>query len=70
MPNRKYQQGVALEREVKCLFEEAGWSVIRGAGSKGEVGGFKVDLVASKETSRTKKTMYLVLMQAKRETLK
>lgn len=61
-----YEKGRALEYKVKELFKAAGWDVVRGAGSKGEVDGFKVDLVASKRGRTNKDTIYMVLLQAKR----
>ena len=67
MPNKNYTKGRDLEYKVKSIFEEAGWSVIRGAGSKGEVDGFKVDLVASKRGRTYDDDIYIVLMQAKRK---
>ena len=60
-----YERGRSLEYEVKRLFEDAGWSVIRGSGSKGEVFGLKTDLVATKETRGNKKTAAMVVIQCK-----
>jgi hypothetical protein len=40
-------KGRRLEHEVRKLFQDAGWDVIRGAASKGEFCGFKADLVAT-----------------------
>ena len=65
-----YAAGRGLEYELKSLFESAGWSVLRGSSSKGEVLEFKADLVASKFTDKIKRTAYIVLVQAKRQTLK
>ena len=65
MPPSKYHRGRNLEWEVRKLFEDAGWDVLRGAGSKGEVAGFPTDLIASKSSPRNDKTIYIVLMQAK-----
>lgn len=42
-------KGRRFEHSIRQLFEDAGFSVIRGAGSKGELFGVKVDLVATKE---------------------
>lgn len=64
-----YKSGTQLEYAVKKLFEEKGWSVVRGAGSKGEVDGFKVDLVASKRGRKYADDIYIVLLQAKRRTI-
>jgi len=35
LPNRNYVNGVRWENEVKKAFEDAGWFVIRSAGSRG-----------------------------------
>lgn len=62
-------RGRALEHEVRELFRQAGWSVIRGAGSKGEldVDGepMKVDLVCTKATRDLERTVFLVRIQCK-----
>ncbi len=42
-------KGRRLEHSVRSLFEREGFSVIRGAGSKGEFLGEKVNLIASKQ---------------------
>lgn len=64
-----YRRGYELELEVKALFERDGWAVLRGSSSKGNVmmpeGAVKADLIASK-ISRDKRTIYMVLCQAKR----
>ena len=52
-------KGRAFEHEVRNLFRSAGFSVIRGAGSKGELFGEKVDLVATKRTRDTAYTVFL-----------
>ena len=65
----RYRSGHVLELEVAKVFREAGWEIVRGAGSKGVVDGFKVDLVASKRTPRSEKNIYIVLLQAKRISL-
>ena len=65
MSPSKYQRGRNLEWEVRKLFTDAGWDVLRGAGSKGEVAGFKTDLIASKTSPHNEKKIYIVLMQAK-----
>ena len=66
----RYRSGYELEREVRKLFVDAGFSVIRGAGSKGEVetgeGSMKADLVATRATGAKRDTVYLVAMQCKR----
>jgi Holliday junction resolvase len=45
-------KGRAFEHEVIHLFKDAGFSVIRGASSKGEFYGEKVDLVATRTTAQ------------------
>lgn len=61
--------GRALEHEVRKLFEAAGWSLVRGASSKGKFdsvdGVVKPDLIASKVTSRKKREVQIILMQCK-----
>jgi len=61
-----YSRGRALEYDVRAIFERAGWSVVRGAGSKGEVDGFKADLVATKRGLKNRDTVYMVVFQCKR----
>lgn len=62
-------KGRAFEHEIRSLFEQAGYSVIRGAGSKGELLEEKVDLVCSKETRQNKFTVFLTVIgvQCKRK---
>jgi Holliday junction resolvase len=62
----QYARGRALEYDVRTLFEKAGWSVVRGAGSKGEVDGMKADLVATKRGTKNVDTVYMVVFQCKR----
>lgn len=59
------QKGARLEREIRQLFESHGWSVIRGAGSKGEVLAWKTDLLATKYTDQTQREVWLAVMQMK-----
>jgi Holliday junction resolvase len=65
-------RGRALEHEVRELFRAAGWSVIRGAGSKGELDidgePMKVDLVCSKTSRDLERTVFLVGIQCKLKT--
>lgn len=61
----RYSRGRNLEYEVRQIFEAAGWSVMRGAGSKGEVFGMKADLVATKENPGNEKTAAMVVIQCK-----
>lgn len=58
-------KGIAFERELKQILEENGFSVMRGAASKGEVFGMKADLIATKETQQNEKTAYMVVIQCK-----
>ena len=55
-------KGSRVERQVKRLLESGGYSVVRGAASKGEMLGQKVDLVATKETPRNEYTVFLTLI--------
>lgn len=59
------QKGAKLERAIRALFEEDGWSVIRGAASKGEVLGWKADLVATRYTDKNKREVWIAIMQMK-----
>jgi len=70
-----YSSGRSLEYELKALFEGAGWDVLRGSSSKGNVFGVKCDLIATKKTGKIKRTAYMraynilgwmVTIQAKR----
>ena len=56
-------KGRAYEHEVRALFEAAGYSVIRGAGSKGECLKEKTDLVCTKETRANQFKVFLVLFR-------
>jgi Holliday junction resolvase len=60
-------KGRRFEHEIRELFRQAGYSVIRGAGSKGEMLQEKVDLVATKATkaSRFKVLLTVVGVQCK-----
>lgn len=64
-----YARGRALEHEIRRLFEACGWSVVRGAGSKGEVDGMKADLVATKRGTKNEDNVYMVVFQCKRSRL-
>lgn len=55
-------KGRRFEHEVRELFRQAGFSVIRGAGSKGELLEEKVDLVATKATRQNKFTCFLTIV--------
>jgi Holliday junction resolvase len=64
------RKGRAFEHEIINLLKSAGFSVVRGAGSKGEWRGQKVDLIFSKETDHTEYTVVLMgAMQCKAEKL-
>lgn len=65
-----YRKGRALEYELTNALKKAGWSCVRGAGSKGEFDGMKVDLIATKRGTKYRDTVYIALMQAKRITAK
>ena len=58
-------KGITFERELKILLEANGFSVMRGAGSKGECFGMKTDLIATKETGQNVKSAYMVIIQCK-----
>jgi len=60
-----YKSGRALEYEVKQIFTDAGWDIMRGAGSKGDVFGMKADLIATKQTGNKKKTAVMCVIQCK-----
>ncbi|MBI4033823.1 hypothetical protein HY379_02370 [Candidatus Saccharibacteria bacterium] len=61
-------KGRAFEHEIRDMFEREGYSVIRGAGSKGlfdsPSGVVKPDLVASK-TDRQKRVVKIILALCK-----
>lgn len=60
-----YSGGVAFEREIINLLREAGFSVIRGAGSKGEWNGMKIDFIASKKSPTKEYELGVAVFQAK-----
>lgn len=55
-------KGASFEREIRHLFESAGYSVIRGAGSKGLMLAEKVDLVATKVTDQNEYRAMLTII--------
>lgn len=61
-------RGRAFEHEVRHILEENGYSVTRGAASKGRFdspsGQVKADLIASKY-DRVKRTIQIILVQCK-----
>jgi Holliday junction resolvase len=60
-----YSRGRSLEYEIRELLVSAGYSVVRGAGSKGEALGLPADLVATKYTDQTKREVWMAIMQMK-----
>lgn len=58
----KASKGRAFEHEVRHLFEGAGFSVIRGAASKGEMLEEKVDLVCTRLTRSNKQKVFLTVI--------
>lgn len=55
-------KGRNLEYEIRDLFKTAGYSVMRGAGSKGMMLEEKVDLICSKETRENEFTVFLTVI--------
>lgn len=61
-----YRAGTTFEREIINLLKQHGFSVIRGAGSKGEVAEFgKSDFIASKITDQKEYTLGFAVFQCK-----
>jgi len=60
MPNRNYERGVRLEREVQRIFEEAGYKTIRTAGSHSPW-----DVILVKESPTLKKICFVAFVQCK-----
>lgn len=64
-----YAKGANFEREVRKLFESAGYSVIRGSGSKGlfdtPQGIVKADLIASKSGTKNRYEVQIIALQMK-----
>jgi len=63
----RYGAGVRFERYLRQVLEAAGFSVIRGAGSKGHVFGEKADLVATLDTGQNRFTGYMLVIQCKKK---
>jgi len=59
------RKGRRFEHEIRELFRSAGFSVVRGAGSKGEFFGQKTDLVATRLTDETEYKIEIYGMQLK-----
>lgn len=55
-------KGRAFEHEIRQLFRDAGYSVVRGAGSKGELLEEKVDLVCTKTTRQNEYKVLLTIV--------
>lgn len=64
-----YIKGRGLEYEIKKLFEDAGYAVMRGSSSKGTFdtpeGVVKPDLIATKATDQNTRTVQVILLQCK-----
>jgi Holliday junction resolvase len=62
-------RGRALEHEIRELLRRAGYSVTRGAGSKGELDldgcPMKVDLIATKTGGQLERQLFIVGVQCK-----
>ena len=54
-------KGTAFERMLKRDLESLGYSVMRGAASKGSYFGMKVDLIVTKHTIENKKTAIVAI---------
>ena len=57
-----------MEHEIRDLLRAAGYSVVRGAGSKGELdlgSPMRVDLVATKMTGQLEREIFIVGLQCK-----
>lgn len=63
------RKGRAFEHEVRKIFEANGFSVIRGAGSKGlfdtPQGIVKADLIASKSGTKNRYEVQIIALQMK-----
>jgi Holliday junction resolvase len=55
-------KGRKFESEIRDLFEAAGFSVVRGAASKGEMLQEKVDLICTRETRSNKQKVLLLIV--------
>ncbi len=59
-------KGIQFERRLVQELKELGYSVMRGASSKGEAFGMKVDIIATKDTGQNIENAYMVLVQCKK----
>ena len=57
-------KGRRFEHSIRDLFEREGFSVVRGAASKGEFLNEKIDLVASKITPQNEFKVMLTVVSA------
>jgi hypothetical protein len=55
-------KGRKFEHEIRHILEAHGFSVVRGAGSKGEFFGDRVDLIATKQTRENEFRAYLTII--------
>jgi Holliday junction resolvase len=55
-------KGRAFEHEIRQILEAHGFSVVQGAGSKGEFFGERVDLIATKQKRQNEFTAYLTII--------
>lgn len=59
-------KGIQFERTLKQELESLGYSVMRGASSKGEVFGMKADLIATQDTGQNIEQAVMVIIQCKK----
>lgn len=59
-------KGIEFERRLVRELKSLGYSVIRGASSKGEAFGMKVDIIATIDTGQNIENAYMVLIQCKK----
>lgn len=58
-------KGITFERQLKRDLESLGYSVMRGAASKGQVFNEKADLIATIETIHNVKQAHMIIIQCK-----
>jgi Holliday junction resolvase len=61
----KAAKGRRFEYDIQHLLESVGYSVMRGASSKGDFFGEKVDLIATRFSAQTEYTVYVYGLQCK-----
>ncbi len=54
--------GRNLEHDIRKMFVDNGWDCIRGAGSKGEVFGFKTDLCFTRTRTKYQDTITMQII--------